>query len=381
MLLESNKDSSLKNRVFSYVTHINKLFIFTVALPTLIAIIYFGFYASDVYISESRFVLRSPQKQSQASIVGALLQGTGFNHSQDDAYSVQDYIKSRDALNILNENLQLKEAYSNPTIDIVNRFAGIDGDNSFEEFYKYYQKHVTTEYDSSSSITVLKTSAFKAKDAYSMNIELLDMSEKLVNQLNDRGRKDLVRYAELEVIESELRAKNAALALSKFRSNQSVLDPEKQSAQQLLAIGKLQEELIATNNQLAQLKSLAPDNPQIPVLKVRIEYIQKAIDAENIKVSGNGTSSLTNKAANYERLNLDREFADKSLAYALTALTSAKNEAQHQQLYLERLVQPSLPDIAVEPKRLRSILATFILSLIVWGIFSLLFSAVREHHD
>ena len=381
MLQESSKKPSSKNKVFAYVAHINKLFIFTVVLPTLIAIIYFGFYASDVYISESRFVLRSPQKQSQASIVGALLQGTGFNHSQDDAYSVQDYIKSRDALNILNTSFHLKEVYSKPSIDIVNRFAGIDGDNSFEEFYKYYQKHVTTEYDSSSSITVLKTSAFQARDAYLMNIKLLEISEKLVNQLNDRGRKDLVHYAELEVADSELRAKNAALALSKFRSNQSVLDPEKQSAQQLLAIGKLQEELIATNNQLAQLKSLAPDNPQIPVLKIRMEYIQKAINAENAKVSGNGTSSLTNKAANYERLNLDREFADKSLAYALTALTSAKNEAQHQQLYLERLIQPSLPDVAVEPKRLRSILATFILSLIVWGIFSLLFSAVREHHD
>lgn len=381
MFLKSNKSPSPQNKVFGYLKKINKLFVFIVFLPTLIAIIYFSFYASDVYISESRFVLRSPQKQSQASIVGALLQGTGFSHSQDDAYSVQDYIKSRDALNILNDNLQLKQAYSNPSIDIFNRFAGIDGDNSFEELYKYYQKHVTTEYDSSSSITVLRTSAYKAKDAYLMNVELLDMSEKLVNQLNDRGRKDLVRYAELEVNESELKAKNAALALSKFRSNQSVLDPEKQSAQQLLAIGKLQEELIATNNQLAQLKSLAPENPQIPVLKVRIEYIQKAINTENIKVSGNGTSSLTNKAADYERLNLEREFADKSLAYALTALTSAKNEAQHQQLYLERLVQASLPDVAVEPKRLRSILATFILSLIVWGIFSLLFSAVREHHD
>lgn len=375
----TNKIHSIK---FSkLLASINWLFMLTVILPTTLAILYFGLFATDVFISESRFVLRSPQKSSQAGLVGALLQGTGFSHSQDDAYSVHDYIKSRDALTELDLNLKLKNAYSNSKVDILNRFSALDGDDSFEAFYKFYQKHVSTEYDTASSITVLKTSAFNAKDAYLMNVELLDMSEKLVNQLNDRGRRDLVNYAEKEVADAEQKAKNAALAVSKFRSNETVVDPEKQSAQQLLAVGKLQEELITATNQLAQLKSLAPENPQIPVLKVRIEYIQKAIDAETAKVAGSGKSSLTNKAANYERLNLDREFADKNLAYALTALTTAKNEAQRQQLYLERLVQPSLPDIAVEPKRVRSVLATLMLGMIAFGILNLFVSAVREHKD
>lgn len=375
----NNKSNILSVR--KRLAHINWLFVFTVILPTTLAILYYGLYATDIYISESRFVLRSPQKQSQTGLVGALLQGTGFSKSQDDAYSVHDFIKSRDALNALDENLKLKNSYSQPSVDIINRFAALDGDDSFEAFHKFYQKQINIEYDTLSSITALKTSAFSAKDAYLMNVELLDMSEKLVNQLNDRGRRDLVSYAEKEVEEAERKAKSAALAVSKFRSNETVVDPEKQSAQQLLAVGKLQEELITTTNQLAQLKSLAPENPQIPVLKVRLEYIQKAIDAETAKVAGSGKSSLTNKAANYERLNLDREFADKNLAYALTALTTAKNEAQRQQLYLERLVQPSLPDIAVEPRRIRSIIATFILGIMAFGILSLFVSSVREHHD
>jgi capsular polysaccharide transport system permease protein len=369
------------NKMLRYITSVNKLFLLTVAMPTLLAFIYYGFYATDIFISESMFVLRAPQKQSQSGFVGALLQGTGFSRSQDDAYSVHDFIKSRDALTNLDKSLKVKGTYSNPTVDIINRFAGIDGDDSFEAFHKYYQKYVAIEYDTSSSITVLKTRAFNAKDAYLMNVELLDMSEKLVNQLNDRGRQDLVSYAEKEVDEAERKAKNAALAVSKFRSKNTVVDPEKQSAQQLIAVGKLQEELITTTNQLAQLKSLAPDNPQIPVLKVRMQYIQKAIDAETAKVAGNEKSSLTNKAANYERLSLEREFADKNLAYALTSLTSAKNEAQRQQLYLERLVQPSLPDIAVEPRRIRSIISILMLGLVAWGVLSMLLAGVREHQD
>jgi capsular polysaccharide transport system permease protein len=58
----------------------------TVILPTALAVVYFGLIASDVYISESRFVVRSPQRAAQTGI-GALLQGTGFSRSQDDTYS------------------------------------------------------------------------------------------------------------------------------------------------------------------------------------------------------------------------------------------------------------------------------------------------------
>ncbi|OYX92442.1 MAG: hypothetical protein B7Y74_12115, partial [Novosphingobium sp. 35-62-5] len=40
-------------------------FLLAVILPTLLATLYFGFIASDVYISESRFVIKSPdQKRS-----------------------------------------------------------------------------------------------------------------------------------------------------------------------------------------------------------------------------------------------------------------------------------------------------------------------------
>ena len=366
-------------RVLRYLLDINKLFFVTIFIPTLFAFIYYGFYAADTYISESRFVLRSPQKPAQSGLVGALLQGTGFSQSQDDAYSVHDYIKSRDALAQLDLSLSIKDAFSRTDLDIFNRFAAIDGDDSFEAFHLYYQKHLSVEYDTTSSITVLKSIAYTAKDAYLMNVELLDMSEKLVNQVNDRARRDLVRYAEQDVYEAEQKAKQAAVAVSKFRSNQAVVDPERQSVQQLLAVGKLQEELIATNNQLAQLKSLAPENSQIAVLNIRAQYLQKAIDSETAKVVGAGASSLTNKVANYERINLDRDFADKRLAFALTALTTARSEAQHQQLYLERLVQPSLPDVAVEPKRIRMILSTFLLGLILFAILNLFISAAKEH--
>ena len=78
---------------------------------------------------------------------------------------------------------------------------------------------------------------------------------------------------------------------------------------------------------------------------------------------------------------LEREFAERNLAATLANLEQARNEAQRKQLYLERIVQPSRPDIAVEPRRLRAVLIVGVLGLIAWGIASLLFASIREHVD
>jgi capsular polysaccharide transport system permease protein len=63
------------------------------------------------------------------------------------------------------------------------------------------------------------------------------------------------------------------------------------------------------------------------------------------------------------------------------SLEQARNEAQRKQLYLERIVQPNLPDVATEPRRLRSFLAVVALGLVLWGILSMLIAGVREHQD
>ena len=69
--------SSRLHKIKERILGINRLFLLTVLLPTTLAIIYYGFIASDIYISESRFVVRSPEKQ-QITGIGALLQGAGF---------------------------------------------------------------------------------------------------------------------------------------------------------------------------------------------------------------------------------------------------------------------------------------------------------------
>jgi capsular polysaccharide transport system permease protein len=224
----------------------------------------------------------------------------------------------------------------------------------------------------------LRATAFTAADAHAINVRLLDLGEALVNQINTRGRSDLIKYAQSEVDQAEARAKDAAAALAAFRNQRAVFDPERQSTLQLQSATKLQEELSTARGQLAQVQAAAPQNPQLPALRLRVQQIEADAGAANARVTG-GSGSLTSKAADFERLALERSFADRQLAGALSALETARNDARRQQLYLERVVQANLPDLAMEPRRLRNVAATLVAGLLMWGVLSLLLAAVREH--
>ena len=356
----------------------NSLFKLTVLLPTAIALIYFGLIASDQYVSESHFVVRSPEKQPPMGFGAVLSSVAGFSKSLDDTYSIHDYIRSRDAMLEIDKAIDLRSAYGSS--DWFGRFDPIGLDDSNEALHRYYQKKVSVELDSTSSISVLTVRAYSAEDAVRINEGLLVQGEWLVNRLNDRGRRDLITFSEAEVAKAEMKAKAAARKLSDYRTLKGVVDPEKQSSIQLQQISKMQDELIATRTQLAQIQSLSPDSPQIPALRTRIDSLDSEIRMESGKVAG-GNTSLARKAAEYQRLALEREFADKQLASAMASLEQARNDAQRKQLYLERIVQPSKPDVAVEPKRLRGIFSTLILGLVVYGILSMLLAGVREHKD
>lgn len=359
------------------------LFLLTVAIPALLSIGYFGFYASDIYVCESSYVVRSPnQKSVGGSGIGALLQGasglSGFTRAPDDVHAVAEYMLSRDALQRLQENLDVRAWWSAASVDLLQRFNPFGWDGSMEKLLEYYPRRVAVLVDDKSGITTLTVSSFTAIQAAEINSLLLGEAERLVNILNDRGRKDLIRFAQGEVDVAEEKAKAAAKALSDFRNTQAVVDPEKQTMLHFEQIARLQEELIRTRGQLTQLKVFAPDSPHPPALELRAKTLEQEIAAETEKITG-GANSLASKAAEYQRLQLEREFADRQLAVAMVALESARNEAHRQQLYLETIDGADMPDQAIQPKRVRGILTTLLLGLIAWGILSMLIAGVREH--
>ncbi|MBN2855594.1 MAG: capsule biosynthesis protein [Halothiobacillaceae bacterium] len=359
----------------------NKLFLIVVVIPTLISIIYFGFIASKIYVSESTLVIRT-QEKSTISGLGSILQGVGFGTSQNDSYTVKDYILSRSAMTELDQKLNLKQVFSNQDIDPINRFGGlIYYKNNYEEFYKYYQKMVNVNLDPLSTILTLKTRAYTAQEAQLMNTDLLQQSEGLVNRLNERGQKDMIDFSQEILDKAEAKSKKAAIALGQFRNQYGVINPEQQSAIPLQQVAKLQDQLIATEAQILQIETVSKDNPQLPSLRQRAQLLRDQMDKENARIAGSGNKSLASKAVEYQRLFLDSQYADRELVSAMASLEQARTQAQRQHIYVERISQPNLPDYATEPKRIQSILATLLLTLMIFGILSILNAGVREHYD
>lgn len=359
----------------------NKLLWVCVILPAFIAIVYFGLIASDVYISESHFVVRSQQSQNAQMGLGALLQTVGLARAQDDTYMVSTYIQSRDVLPVLDEKLDLVQCFGNGDIDLFNRFNPLGLDSSMEALYVYLQKRIIVNVDMVSSISTLKIKAYSPQTAYVINESLLNMSENLVNQLNERAQRDTVGFAGKQVAEAEQRVKLAADNLYEFRLSNGIFDLGKHAEAQMQLISKLQDVLVTAQTQLAQIEALAPNNTQIPALKARERALQKEIQTQMLKIFGDDNTTITSNAAEYERLMLDHKLAEQQLMTAMASLENAKDETQRKQLYLERIAQPSMPDAPGEPHRLMNILATFVVGLLVYGVISLFVVSVKEHKD
>ena len=353
------------------------LFALVVLLPVLAAIAYYGFLASNVYISESQFVVRSPQKPSQTPL-GAILQTAGFSNATDESNAAQSFAVSRDALRALNQNGAFERAYDRPGISIVDRFDPTGLRGGFEYLYRYFQGKVSVQQDTTTSTFGLTVEAYTPQDAYNFNKRLLELTEAMVNTLNQRGQLDLVNYAQAEVDVAKARSQAAALALAAYRNRSGVVDPQMQAQAKMQMIANLQNQLIAAKTQLSQIEHYAPENPRIPVVRTEIGTIENEIKHELGEVTG-GRTSLADTSVEYQRLTLESDFAEKQLAASLASLEEARDDARRKQAYVERIVEPNFPDSPMEPQRLRGIFATLIISLVAYGVLRMLLAGVREH--
>lgn len=374
--VEGNTWSRLRRRLPSWMS---PLFLATIVVPTLLAVIYYGLIASDVYVSESRYIVRTQGKQVQGGLASLLVGTDGGSLSGNAQTALAEYALSRDAMAALDEKGQLRAAFLRPEIDTFSSLAPLGGKVTNEKLFEYFTKHVALSQESQSSITTMVVRAYRPQDAQWINARLLELGERLVNRLNERSQVDLVRYAREEVDAAKRESRNAAFALAEYRNRFGVIDPEKQANVSLQMISKLQDEVILTKTQLTQMRAFTPRNPQIPVLRERVATLEREIDSEMLKVVG-GQGSLAAKSAEYTRLAVEAEYAEKLLTNALVSLQTASNDARRQQAYVELIVQPNLPDAATEPRRLRGILSVFVLGLAAWGVLSLLLSAMREHN-
>lgn len=352
-------------------------FIIVVAVPTLLAAIYYLMIASPRYVSEARFVVRSPNI-GQPSAVGLALQGVGFSTGMNDAFAVHEYMTSRDGIQEIQKRFDLNRILGRPDADMLSRYPKPWEKRSDEALHKAFQRFLVVGYDATTGISTIRVQAFSPRDAQALNIALLDGGEALVNRLNDRSSANAIKDAQAALERAQTEVTSTQQALTALRSSSQFIDPRLAAAENSEVIGGLLVAVAQLRAERAQLAMEAPSSPQLPGIDNRIAAYERQITEARANVAGR-SSSLAPKVGAFEELTFRREIADKQLAQATAVLLTAEQEARRQKLYLERIVAPSLPDKPAEPRRWRAILTIFASALLAYGVGWLLWAGVKEH--
>lgn len=355
------------------------VFLVAGGLPTIIAAIYYGFIASDIYVSEARYAIRSNAETASISALDTVLSGGSSTSANEDAMVVRDFILSRDMVEELMNRASIQHHYRSNDVDLVSR---LDNDASLEDFYEYYREMISVTVDSSSNITTLRVRAFDATTAHQIAQTIIELSEALVNRMSDRIIGDTLRFARTEVDKTETRVREASNALTRFRSESRSIDPGLETSAVLGIVTELESRLAQARTTLIEAKSfISAASPQIGVLGAKVQALQQQVVKERQRLASEGgiSTDYTQLIDNYEPLVLEQELAKQRYASTLTSLEIARAEAQRKQRYLLPFVEPQIPDEAVEPKRLKAVTTVFLFSCLLYGIGGLIWAAVKDH--
>jgi capsular polysaccharide transport system permease protein len=124
------------------------------------------------------------------------------------------------------------------------------------------------------------------------------------------------------------------------------------------------------------------DDPRIAQAERRIEVIEARIAEERRKFGVGDASSDTGDYASvmaeFERLSVDREFAERAYIAALSAFDGARAEAQRQSRYLAAYVRPTLAETAEYPGRILLTGLVGLFLLLAWAILALVYYSLRD---
>jgi capsular polysaccharide transport system permease protein len=346
-------------------------------LPSILAVIYYGFIASDQYESEARFVVRSANRPEMSGTLSFLVQ-LGLARSQDDSFIVQDFIDSRDAVAQLKARLSLDRIYGQGGADFLARWPSVLYGPQDEELYKYLKGMISVVHSERTGISTLKVRAFDAADAKAVADALLSTSEDLVNRLNGRLQTDAIASSVAEVKNAQERLIAAQTRLTEFQNRELTVDPVRNAVALGELIARLSAELGMVQAQIAEVKSGAAGSPQLDALQRKATALQQQIAEERRRISDD-RDGLAIRISSYERLQLEREFARRMANNSEADLVRARNDSARQMLYLERVVEPNIPDHSTQPKRLRLIVTVIAANALLILVGWLGYTGLSEH--
>jgi capsular polysaccharide transport system permease protein len=354
-------------------------FVAMVLVPIAVIASYLWLIATDQYASTVGFSVRKEETSPALEILGGITQLSGSNTSDTDI--LYEYIQSQKMVARLQEKLDLAALWSKPEYDPVFAY---HPDGTIEDLVEYWSQMVKVYYDSGSGLIEIRVLAFDPQDAQDIAREIYSESTDMINELSAIAREDAVRYAREDLTEAVARLRDAREAVTRFRNENRVVDPTADIATQAGLLGTLQAQLAEALIDLDLLdETTRSSDPRIARAERRIKVIEARIDDERRKrgITGSGDTEqklFSTLVGEYERLVVDREFAEKTYISALASYDTALATARRQSRYLAAHIAPTKAEKALYPQRgvLLGLMALFL--FMAWAILVLVAYSLKD---
>ncbi len=348
-------------------------------IASLLAALYWGVIASDRYVSEARVVVQRTDLASGDGLnLGSLLGSSGPN--QQDQLLLRDHLLSVDMLTKLDAKLNLRAHYSSHHRDPISRMWFEDA--SLEWFHRHYLSRVSINFDDYSGVLSIKAQAFDPKMAYSITSMLVEEGERFMNALAHSRAREQVAFLEKEVTAMNQRVAQARERVLEFQNREGLVSPQATAENLVAIVGRLEYELTdLTTRRAAMLAYLVPSSPGIVEISQQISAVKGQIAKEKARLASPNNKTLNRTVEEYQRLQMNAEFALDVYKTALAALETGRVEATRTLKKVSVLQSPFEPQYPVEPRRLYNIVVFLFGALLIAGTVHLLGAIIRDHQD
>lgn len=377
LALASRSASTVPGRIRSRLSPAIKAVLAAVLLPTLLSLLYFGLWASPMYIAEARFAVRGAETSGAAGGLAALLLPSGASVGAD-AHIVAEYIQSPDIMEAIDGELHIFRHFSSREYDLISRLAA---DATRDERLSYWNWAVKPSFDPETGVIALSVRAYDPSTAKKLAEAVLTKSEALVNAMSRRAQDDAIALAMSEVKTAEQRVSAAQDAMRAFRDRSGMLDPASTAGGLQGIVSQLEGEAVKVRAEIAEASTyMSKDAPALVGLRARLAAVEKQLASEKLRLAGEARpDSLTSVAGEYEDLQTESEFARQQLVSAMTSLETARVKAEAKSRYVVAFQIPVLPDESLYPRPFLFTAYVLVGALALVGLCSLIIAAVREH--
>ncbi len=349
-------------------------------IASILAIIYWGAIASDRYISDAHVIIQSTDLVGSESVDLSGLLGNTSNNNKPDQLLLRDYLLSVDMLKKLDKNLNLREHFSNPEIDIFSRMWSKD--LPLEEFYEYYLTRVSVEYDDYSGVLVINVQAYEPKMAHAIASMLVSEGEQFMNTMARNLAEEQVDFLKSELLQLTENTMDARQKVLNFQNKHGLVSPQNTAENVSGIVNKLESELSELQTKRAAMLSyLMPNSPNIAELNIQISAIEKQLTKEKEKLTSPSKKSLNRTIEEYQRLEMNAEFAQEIYKTALIGLEKGRFEASRTLKKMSILQEPTIPEYPLQPSRLYNMFVFIIFTFVIAGIAHLLTAIIRDHKE